>query len=194
MDTPLLYAINHFARVTTWAHPLVTAYASYGVILFALIVLGGWWIARRGGDPSRMAAALSAGIATVLAIVANQPLSSFFARPRPFVAHRDLLLLADHGIDWSFPSDHATMAGAVAVGVLIVSRQLGVIAAVAALAMAFSRVYIGVHYPGDVAAGLMLGAIVAVLTYVILRRPLTVLATAMARTRLRTLVAASVTE
>ena len=67
------------------------------------------------------------------------------------------------------------MAGAVAAGLLLVSRRLGLVAAVAALLMAFSRVYIAAHYPWDVLAGLALGAAVAPLGWLLLRRPLTAL-------------------
>jgi membrane-associated phospholipid phosphatase len=67
-------------------------------------------------------------------------------------------LLVDKTKDFSFPSDHATVAGAVAAGLFLVNRRLGLIAIIAALAMAFARVYVGAHYPGDVAAGLVLGA------------------------------------
>jgi membrane-associated phospholipid phosphatase len=53
--------------------------------------------------------------------------------------------------------------GAVAAGSWLASRALGAIAAVAAVLMAFARVYVGVHYPWDVAAGLVFGALVALL-------------------------------
>jgi undecaprenyl-diphosphatase len=65
------------------------------------------------------------------------------------------------------------MAGAVAAGLTIAHRRLGAVAWVAALLMAFTRVYIGAHYPWDVAAGLVLGSLVAVLGWLVLRRPLT---------------------
>ena len=80
--------------------------------------------------------------------------------------------LADPTRDFSFPSDHAVMAGAVAAGLLLVSRRLGLLAVVAALVMAFARVYIAAHYPWDVIAGLGLGAAVVVLGWVLLGRRL----------------------
>ncbi|MEP7113735.1 MAG: phosphatase PAP2 family protein [Ilumatobacteraceae bacterium] len=70
-------------------------------------------------------------------------------------------VLVDRTTDFSFPSDHATAVGAVAAGLLLANQRWGIIAAVLAVAMAFTRVYVGAHYPGDVAAGLILGAAVA---------------------------------
>ncbi len=65
--------------------------------------------------------------------------------------------------DWSFPSNHATIAArASAVALLLVRRALVLLTAPLALLMAFSRVFVGVHYPHDVAAGSLLGAVVAV--------------------------------
>ncbi|GAC1361611.1 MAG: hypothetical protein NVSMB32_00820 [Actinomycetota bacterium] len=57
------------------------------------------------------------------------------------------LLLARTG-DFSFPSDHAAVAGAVATALFLVDRRIGLVAAILALAMAFARVYVGAHYPG----------------------------------------------
>ena len=57
----------------------------------------------------------------------------------------------------------------------LVSRRLVTLATVAALAMAFSRVYIAAHYPWDVAAGLLVGASVALLGWAVLGTPLTTL-------------------
>lgn len=64
----------------------------------------------------------------------------------------------------SFPSGHATSAAAFATGVALESPRAGAAVAVLGAAVAYSRVYTGVHYPGDVAAGVVLGAGCALLT------------------------------
>jgi membrane-associated phospholipid phosphatase len=92
-----------------------------------------------------------------------------FHEARPYAAHPHLLRLADVTTDFSFPSDHAVMAGAVAAGLLLAHRRLGSLAVVAALLMAFARVYIAAHYPWDVAGGLLFGALVAVVFWALLR-------------------------
>jgi membrane-associated phospholipid phosphatase len=110
---------------------------------------------------------------------------------RPYESLTDILVLATPTTDPAFPSDHATMAGAVAAGLFLVNRKLGVVAALAALLMAFSRVYIAAHYPMDVAAGLLLGAAVTLGGWVLLRRVLIRLVARAQRTRLRSLLVAA---
>jgi membrane-associated protein len=103
----------------------------------------------------------------LIAVAVNQPIVHSVHEARPYTALPHILVLADRSTDPSFPSDHATMAGAVAVGLWFVSHRLSVVAAVAAVLMAFTRVYIGAHYPADVAAGLLLGGIVAGLVWLL---------------------------
>ena len=67
------------------------------------------------------------------------------------------------------------MGGAVAAGLLLVNRRLGLLACLAAALMAVARVYIAAHYPWDVLAGVAFGASVALLGWLLLRRPLTAL-------------------
>jgi undecaprenyl-diphosphatase len=180
-------SINEWARDTPWLHGVVKAYASYGVILFALLLLAGYLVGRQQRSPRQIAAAVWAGIATLVAVAINQPVASGIDEPRPYAVFHDILVLGHRSTDPSFASDHATMAGAVAVGLLIVSVRLGAAAAVAALLMAFARVYVGAHFPVDVLAGLVLGGLVAGLGWLVVRMPLQAVVRRVTRSPLRTL-------
>jgi membrane-associated phospholipid phosphatase len=172
LNDQLLLAVNTFAQRTGWLHAVMLGYATYGTVLFAVLLMAGLLGARH--QPARtLAAAGWASLATALAVAVNQPVGHLFAEARPYATHPHLLVLATHTSDFSFPSDHAVMAGAVTAGLLLFSRRLGLIAAAAALVLAFARVYIAAHYPWDVVAGLALGAAVALLGWLLLRAPLT---------------------
>jgi undecaprenyl-diphosphatase len=120
-----------------------------------------------------MAAALTAPLSTLAAVAINQPIVAHVAESRPYSAQPHVLLLVTASADPSFPSDHATMAGAVAASLWLVSWRLGVTASALALLMAATRVYVGAHYPQDVIAGLALGAVVALLLWLVVRIPMT---------------------
>lgn len=168
----LFLRVNDLARDSAWLHGPATAYAKYGVVLFAGLLLLGVW-RRRGAAAVELAAAVWAGLATLLAVAVNQPAAALVAEPRPYAVHPAALVLVDRTSDWSFPSDHSVMAGAAAVGLVLVSRRLGAVTAVAALLMAVARVYVGAHFPLDVVAGLCLGGLVSGLGWLLVRRPLT---------------------
>lgn len=173
---------------TPWLHAFFELYARYGVVVFALLLLAGWWVARGRHDLRSTARALWAPIGMMIAIGLNQPLGHAVAEPRPYVALHHVMVLVPKTTDFAFPSDHSVMAGAVAIGALLVDRRLGVVASVLALLMAFARVYVGAHYPLDVVAGLLLGALVVAVGYALLRRPLEWLVEALAGTPLRPLL------
>ncbi|WP_319460685.1 phosphatase PAP2 family protein [Micromonospora sp. RTP1Z1] len=189
MNERLFMEINDFARATPWLHTALSGYAAYGVVLFAVMLLAGWWIARRRG--SGMPAAVWAPVGMLLAVAVNQPLVAAVHEPRPYTTLPGILVLVDHSTDPSFPSDHATMAGAVAAGLLLVSWRLGLLAVVAAALMGFARVYVAAHYPYDVLAGFALGAVVTLLGYLLARRPLAYGLRRLEHTRLRPLLGPS---
>jgi membrane-associated phospholipid phosphatase len=172
LDDRLLADVNGFSRHTPWLHGAALGYATYGVALFGVLLLVGVLRSRTGTDRT-LAAAAWACLATVIAVGINQPVGHVFAEARPYATHPRLLVLAARSSDYSFPSDHAVMAGAVAAGLWLVSRRLGVVAAIAAVVIAFARVYIAAHYPWDVAAGLLLGAAVSLLGWALVGRLLT---------------------
>jgi undecaprenyl-diphosphatase len=135
-----------------------------------------------------MTAAVWAPVGMLLAVGLNQPIVAAVHEARPYTTLHGILVLASPSADPSFPSDHATMAGAVTAGLFLVSWRLGLLAAVAAAVMGFARVYIAAHYPMDVLAGYAVGAAVTLLGYWIARRPLTALLGQLERTRLRPLL------
>jgi undecaprenyl-diphosphatase len=186
-DVALFQDVNDFARDTPWLRPAAVTYAGYGLAVFALLLLAAWWWAR-GRGPATVAASVWAGAAPVIALVANQPLVGAVHEARPYTALPGILVLAQRSADFSFPSDHAAMAGAAATGLWLACRRLAVVAAVAALLMAADRVYIAAHYPHDVAAGLLFGALAALVGWWLLRRPLTAGVIRLAGTSLRPLV------
>jgi len=163
-------------------------YAEYGVCLFAAVLLVAWWWAPRDRNPRTMAAALWAPVGALLTLGLNQPLANFADEPRPYTVFPDALVLVAHSQDYSFPSDHAVMAGAVAAGALLTHRRLGVATASAAVVMAFARVYIGAHFPLDAIAGLVLGAVVTCVGYLAVRRLLIWEVTGLTCTPLRPLL------
>ena len=183
-DRSLFLTVNDWAQDTPWLHGVLTTYAGYGAALFGVLLLVGYLTARRSHRLDLLTASLWAALAPLVAVALNQPIASAVNEPRPFAAVPHALLLAHRSADPSFTSDHATMAGAVAVGLFLVSRRLGVVASVAAVLMAFARVYVGAHYPVDVLAGLALGGAVAGLGWLLLHRSLAAILRIIARTPL----------
>lgn len=177
MDSHLFRVINDFAKHTSWLHGTALLYASkLGPALLAVLVLLAVWL-YRGRDSRDLALAGWAGLAPLVAVALNQPLVHLAARDRPYATLDHVLVLAHHSADPSFPSDHSVLAGAVLAALLLLDRRLGAAAVVAGLLLGFSRVYVGAHYPGDVVAGLVVGAVVAVGGWALLERPLTALVT-----------------
>jgi undecaprenyl-diphosphatase len=138
------------ARVITWA--------GSAIVLVPLAAVYCLMLGRAGLWREAAAVALSLGGATLIYDLTK----ALTSRPRPSVEH----LQAVTGS--SFPSGHATQASAFWLSLVLVLRATrvtpfalrvaGVLATALILGVAWSRVYLGVHYPSDVVAGVILGS------------------------------------
>jgi membrane-associated phospholipid phosphatase len=93
-------------------------------------------------------------------------------RPRPFVTYTDIFQKDAHIGPYSFPSGHTSSAFALATSVSLCYPKWYVIAPAVlwACTVGYSRMYLGVHYPTDVAIGAIIGSASALLSHWIIRR------------------------
>ena len=120
-------------------------------LLYCMILLFAWFWLRGNYDTKKQI--LKAFIFTSIAILISQCISHVYYHPRPFVMEvgRTLIYHAPNG---SFPSDHMLIFSSIAFSYLFsAQRKLGIFLLGMAWLVAWSRVYLGVHFPLD-----MLGA------------------------------------
>lgn len=111
------------------------------------------------------------GIASAVSLVSslvvnNIVLKNLIARPRPYTLIQGLTILTNPPADFSFPSGHTAASFACAtVLFLMLPKKYGVPALILATLISFSRLYLGVHFPTDVLAGLISGVILGAISY-----------------------------
>jgi undecaprenyl-diphosphatase len=105
---------------------------------------------------------LRLGAATLLATILSQTLKRALNRARPTYTIEGFTALAENPDAFSFPSGHTTAAFAVAVAYIGAPVGLGPLSLLFAVGIGLSRVYLGAHYPLDVAAGAALGSLAGV--------------------------------
>ncbi|WP_405491654.1 phosphatase PAP2 family protein [Streptomyces sp. NBC_00096] len=176
MDSSGLYLdVTDFAHSTpTWVQSAFEFFTEYGLLVFGALFIAVWWRSRGARDPRAVALALLAPLATALAYVASELVKSSVDEERPCRAVAGAaasLIKCPATGDWSFPSNHSVIAGAAAVVLALAVPRLALLTVPLALLMAFSRVFVGVHYPHDVAMGLLLGASLAPLAVLALTGP-----------------------
>lgn len=112
---------------------------------------------------TRKIGVMSALALTASLLVNNELLKNLVQRPRPFMTFTELTTVIPRPGQFSFPSGHSSASFAAAVVYYRnLPKKYGVPALVLAALIAFSRLYVGVHYPTDVLAGALVGTTLAI--------------------------------
>ncbi len=163
----LFYLINHGMdnRIFDFIMPSITNFGSivaWGLVCGLLFAFG--------GEKAKKVAILGL-VALFISNVAVFALKYLIAEPRPFIALSNVDLLVPENEIYSFPSGHTASSFSVATVIglkysfLVKNKKYRLIYPLIAFAalIGFSRIYIGVHYPLDVAFGAIVGTIFALL-------------------------------
>lgn len=157
-DQSLFYAIHSFAgrsALLDWAIVLVGDYLIYGVVLAVACLAAYAWIKGRRRQSTVYILSLVAGL--VARFVVASGIRLIYARARPFDALGVSHILNDSA--YSFPSGHTIFMFALATVVYRHNKAFGWCLAAIALFIGLARIAGGVHYPSDIAGGVVLGVL-----------------------------------
>ena len=103
-------------------------------------------------------------------VLGNVLLKNLIARPRPCAVDTSVKLLIPYPSEYSFPSGHTSNGFSAAVTIFAYYRKAGILAILVAGIIAFSRMYLFVHYPTDILGGILLGTADACLILFCIRK------------------------
>lgn len=157
LELEILLFIQNTIRLS-FLTPIFTFFSSLGnrgsIWLVLVIVL----IVNKKTRKVGIYALCGYGLCLFLTDVVLKPL---FERPRPFMLYQELIPLL-HPQDYSFPSGHTTMAFTISfILYKLLDKKSGIVALVVAFLIAFSRLYVGVHFPTDILGGVLIGWLLA---------------------------------
>lgn len=165
-DTEALLFIQDFVRAP-FSNAIMVFFSTIGNLGFLWIVFGLVLLipkrTRRGGFDMLICLA-------VAYIINDLVIKELVARARPYDAIEGLKILVSPLKSYSFPSGHANSSFAAALVLTLAFGKKGAWAYIPAALITFSRCYVGVHYPSDVFAGMIVGTLVALAVYMLLKK------------------------
>lgn len=145
-------ALNYiFPKITHLGGASFTITAS---LIMLLLAKGDW-----------LTASIQSAAALALSHIPVAILKKKYPRLRPYLVLKETIIYKSQLTDHSFPSGHTTAIFSFLTPYVLFQPMLGLILLPIAFLVGISRIYIGLHYPSDVLAGMFLGTVTAILTY-----------------------------
>lgn len=160
MNFDLFQLINQFAGKYLWLDFLMVNLANYAQLIFPAILIYFWFystenVKREQCQRTSLYAAICAGTSLIVNLVVNM----VYFNPRPFVTHSVHQLIPHSAAESSFASDHAILAYSVAFILLFLKHKIRYKILFLAVLVSISRVFVGVHYPGDIAGSIVISLV-----------------------------------
>ncbi|MFC5406051.1 undecaprenyl-diphosphatase [Cohnella soli] len=157
MNENLFHFFNQFASKFDTIDDMFEFFAQ-DIVWVILIMMAALWLT---GKTNNQKLVFYAGLSAAAALlIGSLIISPAVNHPRPFVVH-PVHQLIPHAPDASFPSDHATLAFSLAFSVWFARKKLGTVLLGLALLTGIARVYVGVHYPGDILGAIALSFVIS---------------------------------
>jgi membrane-associated phospholipid phosphatase len=155
--------VNDFARHTSYLHEVGRLGAVWLPLLVVLACVGAAWARGRfrPDAPTAVASAVWSLAAGAIAWAVAHPLAAAVDRTRPYRTLPGVEVLVHRASTASLPDVATAGLAAVAAGLWFSDGRSGTGASLAVVGAALAQVYVGLAYPGDVAAGIALGATAA---------------------------------
>lgn len=157
LNLALFHSITAGTQPTLWVLYLALAFALWGAWVSAALLVAAVW--RHRADRAYVCVVVAmAGVTSLV----SHAIGVWLHAPRPFVQGLAPAYI-QHAASGSMPSTHAAVMFMLALAFLLrpALRRLGVPLLLLAAATGWARIYVGVHFPVDIAAGLLLGAAMA---------------------------------
>lgn len=160
MELEILYAINNLHnQVLDKLMVAITNLGDGGIIWIAIAIVS-LFMKKTRKCGVLMLISMALGL-----LLGNGVIKNLVKRERPCWINPNILLLIPNPTDYSFPSGHTLASFEATIMILLHNKKWGIISLIVAILIAFSRMYLFVHFPTDILGGIILGTINSLVVY-----------------------------
>lgn len=161
LNYELFRLINDLGKQYTYLNPVFVFIAEYLVYVLALAVAIYWFTNNR----THKLMVISGIMAFIIAEALGKAAGMLHYNEQPFAVLSNVNQLIEKAVNNSFPSDHTILFFSFCTVFWLFKRTWGWIWMVIAFVVGISRIWVGVHYPADVAVGILISMISALIAY-----------------------------
>jgi len=154
-------AINDLGKQHDSLNPIAIFMADYMIYVLALGIAVYWFTRTNQNRMMVIQSAFAVGLAEVLGKMAG----TIYYHSQPFAELPHVNKLIAHAVDNAFPSDHSIVFFSICFSFWLVRKKEGWAWLIIACFVGISRIWVGVHYPGDVLTGALIGICAASFSY-----------------------------